>query len=351
MASVATRPIECSGDARTRGRAHGEALRREIAEVLERSAEHTARATGLNADDYVQQLLTDTDFLPAIMRHTPELLEELRGIAEGCGLAFDALLAHNLMDEQWWHQQRAAARQACSVVAAPAEGEQPALLAQNMDLPAWMDGSQAVIRHRAANGSQTLVLTAAGMVGLTGVNSAGVGVCVNALSMLRHAADGLPVAFAIRGALERASAATAAGFLREVGHASGQHYAVAGPDATLGFECSAAGAVQSAAGRLCHTNHPLRSSDIDPASDEPSGTDDSRTRQRRLEQAGSDGMDAAACRALLADREIPLSVHATPEQPWLTFGSVVYELSQPVRAWISTGPADIVPYAEHQLAG
>lgn len=351
MASALTTAVECSGDARTRGRAHGEALRHQIAAVLERSAEHTARATRLHPDDYLRQLLAETDFLPAIARHTPDLLEEVRGIAEGCGLVFDALLAHNLMDEQWWHQERVAARQACSVVAAPAEGDRPALLAQNMDLPAWMDGSQTVIRHRAADGSETLVLTAAGMVGLTGVNSAGVGVCVNALSMLRHAADGLPVAFAIRGALARQSGASAAGFLREAGHASGQHYAIAAPDSTLGLECSAAGAVESAAGQLCHTNHPLRSSDIDPAAEEPSGTADSRARQGRLEETSSGGLDAAACRALLADRDTPLSVHATPEQPWLTFGSVVYELSHPVRAWISTGPPDIAPYAEHQLAG
>jgi isopenicillin-N N-acyltransferase like protein len=351
MASVVTAMVECRGDARTRGRAHGEALRRQIANVFERWAEHTAQTTGLRSTEYVERLLADTDFLPAIARHTPELLEEVRGIAEACGMAFDALLAHNLMDEQWWHQERVAARPACSVVAAPAEGKRPAVLAQNMDLPAWMDGSQAVIRHRSADGAETLVLTAAGMVGLTGVNSAGVGVCVNALSMLRHAADGLPVAFAIRGALERTSAAAAAGFLREVGHASGQHYAVAGPDATLGLECSAGGAVESAAGRLCHTNHPLRSSDLDPSADEPAGTDDSRTRQRRLEQADAGALDAEACRALLADRQTPLSVHAGPDRPWLTFGSVVYELSRPVRAWISAGPPDIVRYAEHQFAG
>jgi isopenicillin-N N-acyltransferase like protein len=350
MASVATTPIECKGDGRARGRAHGEALRGEIAGALERWAEHTARSTGLHPAEYIDRLLADTDFLPAIARHTPALLEEVRGIAEGCAQPLDAVLAHNLMDEQWWHQQHISARQACSVVAAPAEDGQPAVLAQNMDLPAWMDGSQAVILHTAPDGSRSLVLTAAGMLGLTGVNWAGVGVCVNALSMLRHTADGLPVAFAIRGALEHTSASAAAAFLREVRHASGQHYAVADREAAVGLECSAGGAVDSGAGHLCHTNHPLASVDIDPVAGEPSGTQDSMDRQRRLEQAGG-AVDAQAARTLLADRETPLSVHASPERPWLTFGSVVFELSDPVRAWISAGPPDSVPYAEYQFAG
>src|SRR5438034_663001 len=78
-----------------------------------------------------------------------------------------------------------------------------ALLAQNMDLPEVMDGGQTILRSTAPDGTRTVVLTAAGMIGLTGCSSAGVGVCVNTLSMLNHSPDGLPVAFVVRGLLER----------------------------------------------------------------------------------------------------------------------------------------------------
>ena len=62
-----------------------------------------------------------------------------------------------------------------------------------------MDGGQTVVRVTSEDGPRTAVLTAAGMIGLTGANSAGLGVCVNALSMLRHSPDrrmvlGVPVA-------------------------------------------------------------------------------------------------------------------------------------------------------------
>jgi isopenicillin-N N-acyltransferase like protein len=352
MASLLGRAIECSGDSRTRGRAHGEALRVAIADTLERWAEYTARATGLHPAAYIEGLLAATDFVPAIAHHTPGLLEEVRGIAEGAGVAFDTMLAHNLMDEQWWHHHEGGAGQACSLVSVPAGPDRPAMLAQNMDLPDWTDGAQAVVHHRGPDGLDTVVLTAAGMIGLTGLNSAGVGVCVNALSMLRHAADGLPVAFALRGALERPSGAGAAAFLRSVPHASGQHYAVADPEGAVGIECSAGKTVDSASGgRFWHTNHPLRSRDIDPGAPDPEGTDDSRTRQRRLEQLAAGLESADDCKRLLSDREAPLCVHPAPERRWLTFGSVVYELETPPRAWVAAGPPDTTAFAEHRLPG
>jgi isopenicillin-N N-acyltransferase like protein len=349
MSTMVATPIECRGDGRTRGRAQGEALRAQIADAFERWAEHTAHATGMHPDAYVEALLADTDFVPAIVRHTPDLLEEVRGIAEGSGMTLDNVLAYNLMDEQWWHQEGLAARDACSLLAVPADAEHPGLVAQNMDLPDWMDGAQAIVHHRTPAG-EALVLTAAGMIGLTGVNSDGVGVCVNTLAMLHHSTDGLPVAFAMRGALERSSAADATGFLRETPHASGQHYAVVGRDGAAGLECSAAGAVESASGeRFCHTNHPLRSEDVDPTADGPTGTADSRTRQKRLERSAGTVAGAEDCMRLLSDRDAPLSVHPAADSPWLTFGSVVYELGQPVRAWVAAGPPDHTPYAEHQL--
>jgi hypothetical protein len=349
MSTMVATPIECRGDGRTRGQAQGEAMRTQIADAFERWAEHTAHATGMHPDTYVEALLADTDFVPAIARHTPDLLEEVRGIAEGSGMTFDNVLAYNLMDEEWWHQQSLVAGHACSLIAVPADAEHPGLVAQNMDLPDWMDGAQAVVHHHTPS-SEALVLTAAGMIGLTGVNSDGVGVCVNTLAMLHHSSDGLPVAFAMRGALERSSAADAAGFVRGVPHASGQHYAVVGRDGAVGLECSAAGAVESASGEsFCHTNHPLRSEDVDHTVDRPTGSADSHTRMKRLERSAGAVSSAEDCKALLSDRDAPLSVHASADAPWMTFGSVVYELGEPARAWVAAGPPDHTPFSEHHL--
>lgn len=332
--------VDCRGGARERGRAHGEALRAQIAALLERwDADVAARLHGPPAA-LVSDLVGTTGFVDAIRRHTPDLLEEVRGIAEAAGIAFERILALNLMDEEWWFTAPDHPRHACSVLAVSERDGHPPVLAQNMDLPELMDGAQAILRWDGDAGS-SVVLTAAGMVGLTGVNAAGVGVCVNTLPMLRHSRDGLPVAFVIRGVLEQPSAAAAAAFLERVPHASGQHYALAGRDGIAGYECSAAGAVRSddGSGQLCHTNHPLRSGDLDPLR-RADGEPDSHTRLAAIESATPAVASGADCERVLADRNAPLCVVPEPGHPWITFGSIWAELRPQPRVRIAPGPPD-----------
>jgi isopenicillin-N N-acyltransferase-like protein len=334
--------VDVSGSGRERGRAHGEALRDRIVDALGRWDAEVAERMDIPAADHVAGLLGATRFVPAIEAATPELLEEVHGIAEGAGVSFERILAYNLMDEEWWYSQAAGHRHACSLVAVAAGEGRGALLAQNMDLPEVMDGGQTVLRSTAPDGGQTVVLTAAGMIGLTGCNSDGLGVCVNTLSMLNHSADGLPVAFVLRGLLERRSLAGAEAFLRAVPHASGQHYAVGSGDDVAGFECSSGGVVASdgGEGRFWHTNHPLASRDLDPADDDPAGTANSQVRLDRLAASGPDIETMDDCEQLLADKRAPLCVASEADHNWLTFGSIAMELTSPPAVQIAPGPPD-----------
>ncbi len=332
--------FDCRGSARERGRAHGEALRAPIGALLERWDADVAARLHRPPATLVSELVGTTGFVDAIRQHTPGLLEEVGGIAEAAGIAFDRILALNLMDEEWWFTAPAKPRHACSLVAAAATDGRPAVLAQNMDLPELMDGAQAILRVDGDAGP-SVVLTAAGMIGLTGVNACGFGVCVNTLPMLHHSRAGLPVAFVMRGVLERESAATAAAFLADVPHASGQHYALADAAGVAGYECSAAGAVRSddGSGRFCHTNHPLQSGDLDPAR-RAAGEPDSHTRLAAITAAAPTVTSGADCERVLADRDAPLCVVPAPGHPWITFGSIWAELSSPPRVRIAPGPPD-----------
>jgi isopenicillin-N N-acyltransferase like protein len=345
--------VDVSGSDRERGRAYGEQLRDRIGGALERWDAEVAERMGIPAAEHVAGLLGATRFLPAIESHTPELLEEVRGIAEGAGASFERILAYNLMDEEWWYSQARGHRHACSVVAIPAGEGRGALLAQNMDLPDVMDGGQTILRSTAPDGSQTVVLTAAGMIGLTGCSSDGLGMCVNTLSMLNHSAEGLPVAFVVRGLLERRSLAGAEAFLRAVPHASGQHYAIARDGDVAGFECSAGGVFASdgGEGRFWHTNHPLASRDLDPADADPAGTADSHNRLARLAERGPDIDSTDDCERLLADKRAPLCVAPEADLTWLTFGSIAMELSSPPSVRIAPGPPDRTPWIDASPAG
>jgi isopenicillin-N N-acyltransferase like protein len=298
------------------------------------------------ASDYIARFLADTHFLPAIERYTPELLEELRGTAEAAGQSFELLLAYNLMDEEWWYSDPLLHRDACSLVAFAGDA---GVIGQNMDLPTVMDGGQAVLHVRADDGHEQAVLTAAGMVGLAGASSAA-GVCVNVLSMLNRSPAGLPVAFVTRGALECRTQAEAVAFVRSVPHASGQHYGIAGPDGAIGLECSAGGVVESGRDRFWHTNHPLVTADVDPAYVErPDHIASTHARFGALSGAAPAAADANDVRRILESGGVCMRRVAGAH--WFTFGAVVAEIGDEVRAEFALGPPDEGRWVSVSLSG
>ncbi|MFD7008450.1 C45 family autoproteolytic acyltransferase/hydolase [Rhodococcus jostii] len=313
--------IECAGSGRERGRAHGEQARDLVHTALDRWREGTSTRS--------RRHLASTGLLAAVEAAAPDLAEEMRGIAEAAAVPFAEILAYNFMDEQWWvHREHLDL--GCSVLGqAHKDG---VFLAQNMDLPDFMDRSQIVLRSRPQTGPEALVLSSAGMIGLTGINAAGVGICVNTLGMLHHNCTGLPVAAAIRGALAHSSRDQAADFLHRISHASGQHYAAADARGFHGVECSAAAVVVSCpAGSplLLHTNHPLANSDLAPATERELEREgritDSRVRLDFLEKRVASVRDRAAAERLLADRTAPLCVTPRPGRRTQTFGAVAFE--------------------------
>lgn len=342
--------IDCIGTGRARGRAHGEAARQLVREALARWREATLSASASDADltDYVARFLAGTGLMQRMESVVPDLMEEIRGIAEGAGVPFETVAAYNLMDEQWWYDldNPPRAEPGCSVLSAACRDGRR-LLAQNMDLPSFMNGSQVVLRITAPEAPEALVLSSAGMIGLTGVSRAGFGICVNTLLMLNHDKAGLAVAAVFRGALAQRSAEEAIRFLRSVPHASGQHYAVADKDGVTGLECSAQGATVSAehgAPSLIHTNHPLASADIESDSlailETRGRVADSKRRLGFLDNRIAPVMTAEEAQRVLADRTTPICILPTQERPGSTFGSVVFTLSGTPQALFCLGAPD-----------
>jgi len=258
--------LDLPAGARARGRAHGEAHRDLIGGHLETWIGHLDGGRGENPRGYLDRFIDDTDFLPAVRRWTPDLVEEVEGIAEGAGLPLRHIWALQMLDEEWAYSMRCASarqpRSKCSTFAIEGNGaDRPTFVGQNMDLGSYTQGFQVLLRFAAEDDRPaSLVFTLAGMIALMGVNAAGVGVHVNTLSQLPSAASGLPVAFVARGALARCNASEAADFVAGAPHACGQHYLLADPRVVRSLESSAAGStrfVGQGEGRVLHTNHPL----------------------------------------------------------------------------------------------
>jgi isopenicillin-N N-acyltransferase like protein len=348
------RIVEVSGSLRELGRAHGEEMRTTIAEGLQRWKEVIAAETGLSGEAFVASFLGSTDFLPAIKTHTPDCLEEVRGIAEGARQSFDVMLAYQLMDEEWWYRDSLArslraSSHACSAVGIVREGG-TSLVAQNMDLPSHYDGTQVLLRLRPTRGAETMVFTPSGLLGTTGLNQDGVAVCCNSLPHLRHRASGLPVGFVLRGLLAKRTLADAVAVLQAVPHATGQNYMVGEPGAIRDFECSAGqvSEVKPSGSLIKHTNHPLANDDID--SEEAGQAEFRSTTRSRLARLGAElgGLGARATVSdvarTLSDREVPVSVPRGSD--WMTLGSVIMELSSEPVLHIAPGPPADTPYTE-----
>src|SRR5581483_4768189 len=182
------------------------------------------------------------------------------------------VFALQLLDEEWAYRlrrQSGPVLEKCSSFAI-AEPGRPTWIGQNMDLGGYTDGAQALLRIAPhSDAPEALVFTVAGMIGLMGVNAAGVGVCVNSLPQLPSAPQGLPVAFVLRRLLQATSLAEASDLALHLPHATNQHYVIADRAGVRSFEASSEGVVEyrrPTTDRVLHTNHPLA---WPPGSDDP----------------------------------------------------------------------------------
>jgi len=365
--------LDLRGPARERGRAHGELLREKVHRNLTLMKEDLARAHGVDPDQGIREFLRDTNFSPAIERWTPGLHQEVLGIAEGANCNPDDIWALNFTDEFWCYGIKGRAREwrgpynKCTAAAAFQQPDLPTIAGQNMDVPWWHDGQQVLLRIRHDNGLESLIFSSAGLIGLNGLNSHGVGICVNALLELDHAGHGLPVAFVIRGALECNRYDDAVSFIQTIQHASGQNYLVCGPEEVVSLECSAGQVtrfrVEGQASRLWHTNHAMANCNDgifrQLVADLPSekylrGFVNSKTRLAAASRRMSDPakpVTLETLRELFASRDdpsFPVSYHYNVNSGILGFtaGCSIYEIprSESPVLHLAAGPPDITEF-------
>lgn len=106
------------------------------------------------------------------------------------------------------------------------------------------------------------MVTEAGTIGKIGLNSRGVGVCLNAIRVRGvDTSSRIPVHLALRLVLESASASEAVERLEETGLASAGHMLIGDASTATGLEFTASTVARlalDASGRIFHTNHLLR---------------------------------------------------------------------------------------------
>ncbi|MFD5090289.1 C45 family autoproteolytic acyltransferase/hydrolase [Amycolatopsis thailandensis] len=241
--------VRAHGDAFARGRAHGEALRKELRAFL---SDRFARLNALSPDPLDLDVLRPdlTEYARAIDAQLPDLAEEIRGLADGAGISHDEAVLLQMRREVLGYRKLPTMGD-CTTYART--GSEP-VLAQTVDLNGDLDDHIAVLDVRAGP-RRSLVLSFGGLLGYLGVNSAGLAVGLNLVlaGKWRH---GPSPYLAIRHLLDTCDSVTeAVDAVRDLRLASSRSLTLCDRETAAWVEIADDDLRVSTGAEVAHTNH------------------------------------------------------------------------------------------------
>lgn len=200
--------VTIEGDPRERGRQYGRLAGDRIEKSL---AIYMSAWSATNAAARNALLDRARAFVPVIGDRYPDLIEEVRGIAEGAGHEMEEIVALNARTELLYGA--APAPDGCTGVALlPELTGGRVIIGQNWDWRPACRESAILLRVLPERGPSFLTFVEAGMLARSGMNSAGIGLCGNFLqSDFDHRQSGVPIPFVRRAILQSETLPVAAG--------------------------------------------------------------------------------------------------------------------------------------------
>lgn len=273
--------IICHGSASEIGLAHGTIARERIHINIRNYSNLYQETAGIGwpearrrAEAYVEPLT----------REVPEIVEEMKAIAQGAGVDLLDIVTLNVRSEIVLTNYS----DGCTTVgqAPKKDGDGPVFLAQNWDWVGETANGTVFFDIQRTGAPRIHMFGEAGLVGKFGFNSAGVGMCMNAIKAGFSDPKMLPVHVAVRKSLECTSFDEVVALLNKRGLASTVNFAIADGKGKLATaECSPLGNSfiwPDDEGTVCHSNH-LYATDLPPRlKDHPS--DNSFKRLARMQK-------------------------------------------------------------------
>ncbi len=261
--------ILVNGDPRERGQAYGEEARERIALTRDGYESAFGEVAGWT---WRQAAQAASAYRNAIETYAPEVVEELRGLAEGSGLGEEDVLAINARTEIIWAAsarqaaaERAAAARECTsfaLSAARTAGGCP-LVGQNWDWLLHAFDTLVVLEVEQPNDRPNYVtVVEAGLLAKATLNSAGIAVTTNALVTSDDRGQaGVPYHVLLRLLAECETVTDAIRLIQAVPRASSGNYLIAsGDDVAVDLETAPGDHARvswqlPSDGILIHTNH------------------------------------------------------------------------------------------------
>jgi len=256
--------LELSGSPYEIGLGHGRALKERIAEFMATiTSVHQANNAYLKVDEdsLISLCKKNMGFLE---KFAPDLVEEMRGIGDGSGFSCDEILYLNsfleledlrapglggrvLPDALW----------GCTTfnVTAEASADGRAYIGQTYDMEKYYEKFLCLLKITPEKGPTMLVVSFAGVLGVCGLNAAGLGAVINKVTAT-DARPGVSYPFVMRKALAAERVGDALGAMIFSSRASGINYQLAGAGVAFCAETSACSyQLLEINGAISHTNH------------------------------------------------------------------------------------------------
>lgn len=272
----------------------------------------------------------------------PELLEEVRGIAEGSGVGLDEIMLLNCRYEITKFPRP---NECTSFAILPEAGEGgKTYIGQNWDYRAGILENVVVLRLEEPDGTRIIGLAEAGQVIRNGFNNHGIGLCANNLQSVDDSmGTGIPVTFLRRKVLSCDSFLQVKTLIKDVKRSVSCNFMVASAGGfALDLEAHPGGAdiLEPLNGILTHANHFVRYPERNALETSPRGE-----RLRVLLEKRAGHIDVPWIKQCLGDHEnYPKAICRHPSDVLLplrrrsiTVASVIYDLESGA-AHICAGP-------------
>jgi isopenicillin-N N-acyltransferase like protein len=243
--------LTIEGDPRERGRQYG----RKAADRIDTSIRIYMAAWTAGQTQRETVLERARGFARVIENAFPDLLEEMRGIAEGAKRPVEEIVALNARTELLYMRDEGCT----SAVILPERGGGHTIIGQNWDWRPPCREAAILLQVRPDRGPRMLTFVEAGMLARCGMNSAGIGLCGNFLnSDLDHKQQGVPIPILRRAILMSAPLPAAVGEVLRARRAFSSNHLLAHRDGeAIDLEASPGEVFTLFAedGLLVHANH------------------------------------------------------------------------------------------------
>ncbi|MDR1965632.1 MAG: C45 family peptidase [Synergistaceae bacterium] len=293
------------------------------------------------------------EFIPGAEETMPDVMAEVRGIAEGAGASEGDLMALNCRYEITKFPRP----EECTSFALLSETLRDGgpLVGQNWDYRAGIIENIVIIHARCSDGTRVLGLAEAGQVIRNGFNSHGIGLCANNLqSVCDRRGVGIPVTFLRRRILSCRTFDEAIGVVKNSRREVSCNLMIASSDGRAadletypgGFDL-----IEPEGGMITHANHFVANPKNEALETSPRGD-----RLRGLFEEKSGDIDVPYVIRSLCDHENypkaicrhPSDVGMPLERRGITVAGVVYDLGKGI-ARICAGPSCEGEFVEYRL--